>query len=170
MKIVEFSSSDEQLLEQVRQLRAYVWTSQMENMFLEPFWTDFHDTHACLWAVFDDTEKEIIASARLCFHKESSEFPDYGDVVNLSFLKPPIGMMTRLVVHPAYQKKGIAKKLDALRITKSIDAGCRSMMAAIPKYRKKSLHALGFKEYGKFENKNGASWNGFDFFLYIKFL
>ena len=172
VKIIEFSAFDGQLLNQVECLRATAWNAQVQmQVFKEGRWSDSHDSHAYHWAVLSHTN-EVVASARLCLHRHCEEFPDFEDLERLipllPLLLPTIGMMNRLVVHPDFQRRGLARKLDELRIEKAIQANCRSMMVAVPEYRRKAIKSLGFRFVGKVIDKSLIRESHTDFYLYTK--
>ena len=170
MKIIEFNSKDENYLEDIASLRAEVWAYQVgNNTFSGGKWKDKHDEDSIHWGVITE-DNRLIAAARLCIHDEVSQFPDYDEISGLvDYLPGPIGMMTRLVVHPEFQKMGISKKLDKIRIEKSIELGAGSIMLQVPTYRRKSIESFGFECMGMAVDETFAGNTKFDFYLYVKY-
>jgi GNAT superfamily N-acetyltransferase len=172
VQVVEFTAVNERLLRTSIELRAVVWNAQANlghDIFEEGEWTDEHDLHAIHFAVLSDSEK-VIAAARLCVHSAISDFPDYADIAMLyvGCVRPPIGMLGRLVVHPSHQGKGIAQLLDQARLSKAAALDCRSVMVEVPEYRRKAVEKLGFVLVGSAVDKSPIQQAGIPFYLYAK--
>jgi GNAT superfamily N-acetyltransferase len=171
MRIVEFSATDTSLLAKVEALRATVWNARTQlNLFPDGRWRDSHDEHAIHWAILGKQD-QLIASARLCAHEKCEDFPDSEDLVHLIHslsVTSPIGMMNRLVVHPAHQGQGLALKLDTMRLNKASEIGCRSIMLEVPSYRKRAIESLDFQLVGKAIDTSSIQLSKTEFFLYTK--
>lgn len=170
-RCVEFSSDDRELLEKATRLRAAVWNLHVGlDVFAEKVWTDCHDCHACHWGILN-TSGYMVASARLCVHDTIEEFPDYfpGNTFDCDF-DSPIAMMNRLVVHPDYQKRGLASGLDRVRINKALSLYCKSIVIEVPSYRIKSLERHGFEYVGQTVDITNIKQADVQFYLYRKVL
>jgi len=105
---------------------------------------DEHEAHSLHWAVKDDDR--VVAAARLCVHGELSELPDSGFYEGLGFPVPaPIAVLSRLVVHPDYQRRGISKKLDSVRVAAAKALGCSSVIGTASPPRVRPLEDQGFR-------------------------
>ena len=169
LHLIEFLPEDHELLEKATRLRADVWNMHVERgIFSENVWTDSHDSHAFQWGIIDQGCR-MIAAARLCLHDSILEFPDYfpGNGLNLGFAAP-IGMMSRLVVHPEYQRQGLASRLDLARIRKAESSGCRSIAIEVPSYRVRSLEKQGFEYVGRTVDTTNIRQVNMQFYLYRK--
>lgn len=64
----------------------------------------------------------------------------------ISTLSRPIGVISRLSVHPAARGKGIARQLDEARIAHARQAGCSHIVCEVKAgaHREKALARLGF--------------------------
>lgn len=170
LQIIEFSSRDTELITQTTELRAFVWDKLIgRESFENGRWSDCHDDHAYHWGAVD-TNSRLIASCRLCIHDKLDHFPDYDDIEGLlvDCPAPPIAMMSRLVVHPAYQRHGIAKRLVQIRIQKAISKNCKSIMCEVPFYRSPCYEALGFKHIGPAKDMSPIRETNIPFHLHIK--
>ena len=74
---------------------------------------DDHDEHACHWGVFDGNL--LVAAARLCLHDEICEAPG-GELFVNKGLRSPVASMNRLVVSRSHGGRGLASRLDEVRI------------------------------------------------------
>ncbi len=173
MKLLELNPQVPNDLEAIALLRATVWSNKLgHNCFSQGMWTDVHDFHSFHWGVFD-AQDELIAAARLCIHEKVTEFPDFSEIRQLTKeleLPSPIGMMTRLVVSPNFEKMGIARQLDQIRIEKAQKLGAKTIILQVPDYRRKSIEKLGFECVGKALDETFKGQINIDFFLSVKFL
>ncbi|MGK7892783.1 MAG: GNAT family N-acetyltransferase [Xenococcus sp. (in: cyanobacteria)] len=156
-------------LDAIAKLRVRVWSHQLrETAFSAEKWCDEHDLHAFHWVVINE-ENELIASARLCIHNKIADLPDFEEIQGLvTELPSPIAMMSRLVVSPLHQRKGISQKLDLARLQKAKQINAQSIILQVPCYRRKIVEKLGFKCLGKAQEKTFQSSCNIDFFLYAK--
>ena len=141
-------------LDDIAKLRVSVWNQQLkETAFTNQKWLDEHDEHAFHWIVLN-TQNKIIASARLCIHDTVAALPDFEEIKDLIIdLPTPIAMMSRLVVDPAYQKLGIARKLDVARLESITQTAAKSVILQVPSYRRKAIEKLNFTCLGKAKEK-----------------
>ncbi|MGD1852146.1 MAG: GNAT family N-acetyltransferase [Cyanophyceae cyanobacterium] len=160
---------DRSYLNAIGKLRVQVWSNQLKDKaFSGEEWRDDHDLHAFHWVVMNE-ENQLIASARLCIHKNVVDLPDFEEIQELvRNLPSPIAMMSRLVVSPLYQRSGIARKLDLARLQKAMQTNAQSIILQVPSYRSKAIEKLGFKCLGKAKEETFQDSHGIDFFLYAK--
>jgi len=156
-------------LEAIAELRVKVWNQQINQTALtERTWSDNHDSHAFHWIVLNE-QNQLIASARLCIHNAVSELPDLEEIEKLVQKAPvPVAMMSRLVVDPLYQRRGIARKLDSLRLEKAKQQKAKSVVLQVPDYRRKAVEELGFDCLGRAEEKTFQGDCDVSFYAYIK--
>ncbi|MEM6500960.1 MAG: GNAT family N-acetyltransferase [Cyanobacteria bacterium P01_C01_bin.89] len=156
-------------LDAIATLRVRVWSHQLkEKAFVENKWWDKHDLHAFHWIVLNENS-ELVASARLSTHNTVVELPDFEEIkALLTELPSPIAMMSRLVVSPEYQRRGIAQKLDVARLQKATQINAQSIVLQVPAYRRKAIEELGFKCIGKAKEETFHGTSNIDFFLYAK--
>jgi len=170
-RCVEFSSDNHELLETATWLRSVVWNKHVgREVFAESVWTDDHDCHACHWGILNHGNR-MVAAARLCVHDSIEKFPDYypGNTFACEFVSP-IAMMNRLVVHPDFQRQGLASRLDMARIVKAISLHCRSIVIEVPSYRMHRLEKMGFEYVGETVDITNIQQAGIQFYLYKKVL
>jgi GNAT superfamily N-acetyltransferase len=118
---------------------------------------DEHDAHAMHWAI--EEGGQLIAAARMCIHTEIHQLPDAGFFEELTInAAPPFAAVNRLVVHPDYQRRGLARKLDEIRIRKARALGCGSVLVIAPPIRWRPLEQLGFEFVGAVNLSSPPDW------------
>jgi GNAT superfamily N-acetyltransferase len=128
-----------------RQLQHRCWGSFFDTLeFLE----DGHDGHALHFLVLH--EETIIASARLCVHKQLrgvTEFHLY-PMLDQSRFPGSYGCLNRLVVDAQYRGRGLATILDQRRIDTAKRLGCRTILGSWNQHsgekRRQALLGQGF--------------------------
>jgi GNAT superfamily N-acetyltransferase len=150
MEVREFTSIDEDLLQEIGRLRVEAWRTEVPEAGDMPVWIDEFDPEARHWAIFD--HGILVAAARLSLHSHLGEVPDAESYAGLftAPLPSPIGSLNRLVVHPAARGHGLSKRLDQRRLAAADQAGCRSVIlstASGPR-RVAQLQGCGFELIG----------------------
>jgi predicted GNAT family N-acyltransferase len=158
---IPFLVQDQETLNEILyKLRIETWVSMgvfNEGEFKPEDFVDEHDHHAFHWAIKDDSR--IVAAARMCVHNSLNDLPDADSYENISSeIKTPIASFNRLVVTPDFQKNGISKMLDKVRIKKAVELECKTIMINVPQNRIKSLLVEGFEVLGKLEVKPSHTW------------
>lgn len=157
-------------MDAIADLRGRVWSRQIgEEAFEGGKWIDEYDESGLHWGVFNENN-QLIAAARLNVGMMVGDFPDYDEIKDIPCNLPaPIGMMTRLVTDPAYQKLGISHILDEVRILKAEELGVRSIILQVPDYRCKSIEKFGFECLGEAFDETFKGKSNIRFFLYAKY-
>ena len=134
------------LLEKVFQLRVIAWRARQPRFSTTvDIWSDAHDRDARHFLVVRDSLP--VAAARLTLHVDAVAGPDgelYRDIIVQ--LAPPIGILSRLVVHPDFAGRGLATFLDKVRIAEARQLNCQTMLASTSAgpFRRRQLEALEF--------------------------
>ncbi len=148
---IEITNNPE-VLEEISKLRVIAWRASgelAERAYPDGKWLDSHDdpSHAIHWTVFDNKDR-LIASARLCVHCNLDGIPDFEDFPTGRSIRGetdlPVGCLNRLVVHPSAQLKGLAKRLDEIRVEKAKELGVKTLIVQGGERRIKSLLKQGF--------------------------
>lgn len=124
LDIVRYEGERHPAMAAIRELRALCWAG---SYALEGSLDDQLDARAAHWAIF--AGDELVAAARLTLHTTLADVPDNHlyvetDAEKLSY---PLGYLSRLVVHPQMRKRGLARRLDELRIEAARSQGCVSL-------------------------------------------
>jgi GNAT superfamily N-acetyltransferase len=137
-------------------LRFEVWnaeTSLLPQVREQEAITDEHDAHARHWAAFRGDE--MIASARMCVHRNQEDTPD-APAFSEVCLPVPVATVNRLVVHPSARNRGLGSNLHQYRIEAAIKDGARCVVGTFPGGRIASLERLGFRLTGQQWTPNHA--------------
>jgi GNAT superfamily N-acetyltransferase len=93
-----------------------------------------------------EQQGRIVAATRLSIYERFDDMPGAAWFNRLTEAIPgPVGIIARLVVHPAHQRHGLGKYLDEICIAISTAAGCQSVFCDVPPYRIASLERMGFR-------------------------
>ncbi|NIJ53947.1 GNAT family N-acetyltransferase [Dyadobacter arcticus] len=140
-------------LDEMGALRVLAWKEEQgisPDFFSHKAWLDEDDLRAHHWVIIHN--KEIVAAARLSFHKEYSSVP-HADLFDASlldgFCKGPYASLNRLVVAPQYRGNGFSALLDEARINFAAEQGIKMIIAQPVESRIKPLEDLGFIYLGK---------------------
>jgi GNAT superfamily N-acetyltransferase len=118
---------------------------------------DEHDEHALHWVVRDG--ERLAGAARMCIHDDVASLPDDGFFLGMeAAAAPPIASLNRLVVHPAYQRRGLSRELDRIRIQKAREMSCRSVWCVAPPIRWEPLRQQGFEEVAPVDLSRPPRW------------
>lgn len=158
-------------IEEIGKLRIECWKASLaeneieETLLKSSIWIDEFDINAFHWIV--QYQNILAGAARLSFHLEFKNMPWYYTMndYDFNYLKFPIASINRLVVKPDFRRKGIAKKLDNLRIEMAKELGATAIIAQPAPNRIKSLTNLGFEYCGKINRTKELP--GVDFSLMI---
>lgn len=141
------------IIRDIGKLRASVW---FEEGHLSPcvcpngVWLDELDeldSRGNHWAAFDGNR--IVAAARLTLHHsledmpQSDEFSPYDLEIGL-----PYAFMSRLVVEKAYRGRGLARRLDGLRLREAALKGAKAVLVLATPCRVKTLQKQGVVHFG----------------------
>lgn len=139
-----------ELLEQVFRLRVEAWKARVSAFPDIEQWRDAFDDAARHFVAM--CEGAPIAAARLTIHDKLEDTPDAGawrDLAGAVF-PAPVGVITRLTVHPTGAGLNLSRLLDEVRIAAATDAGCRCIVATTTAgpYRIAQLENAGFRLVG----------------------
>jgi len=137
-----------ELLREVEALRVEVWKSSGFAIAPErkndTHWGDEWDSVSTHFVAIKN--EKPIAARRVSIHDSISNtpYPEWFETVNFNGLTP-ILYISRLVVHPDFQKQGLSDYFDKISIEygKSHNAGV--MIGDVPEYRIKPLLRRGFE-------------------------
>lgn len=137
-----------ELLEKVFELRVTAWRAR-QSRFAQDIssWTDQFDAKAEHFVAVRSGCP--VAAGRLSIHAKLEDGPDGEIYAGLSLpASRPIGVLSRLVVHPAFAKLGFAQALDRIRLNRARLMGCKSVFVATNAgpVRLAQLEAQGFRE------------------------
>lgn len=143
--------TDTETIAEIGRLRLRVWRAIGAEMGPTPDggggWVDEHDQHAIHFAVWHGGC--LVAAARLCLHERLEDAPDYEHhkqvVTAWPSLPAPIACFNRLVVDPAFQRRGLATALDKIRLVTAKELGAHSVFLTVPRYRVNAIIQLGFQ-------------------------
>lgn len=137
-------------LNKIGKLRADVWQDEgflLPNIAQNGIWLDELDDVGKHWAIFE--KEEVIASARLTLHNSKEEIPHKEEFspYDLPTILP-YGFMSRLVVRKDFRGRGLARKLDNIRLEKAKECNLKEVLIlSVPK-RMNAIKKLGFKAFG----------------------
>jgi GNAT superfamily N-acetyltransferase len=123
--------SNPNALQKLFRLRAEVWKAQCDvGEIFDNIWSDRCDRHAMHWTA--KCGEEIVAGARICFHSEMATTPDREIFERIDYpFQFPIACMNRLVVRPEFRGRGIAGRLDAIRVDAAQAHGCKMIIGVV---------------------------------------
>ena len=149
MEIQFHHNIDATQMAEIGRLRTQVWSAEADvnpqSLGPEP-WIDPVDQKACQWTVRDG--RRLAAAARLSVHDELASVPYYTAFVDRLPGSGPYGAMNRLVVQRDYRGRGLAHRLDCLRLQHAQRLGARQVVVVASGRRVKALEALGFENLG----------------------
>ena len=153
MQIALLNNADQTEMAEIGRLRTLVWTGEADvnpaSLGPEP-WIDEIDREACIWTVRDDGQPDcpLAASARLTVHDDPATIP-YESAFDRHLPTPgPYASMNRLVVHPDYRGRGLARLLDCLRLRHAPRIGAAMAVVVASGRRVGALESLGFENLG----------------------
>jgi GNAT superfamily N-acetyltransferase len=125
-----------------QELRSRVWRHEVGKAVGPDRMTDDLDNQGVHFGVF--VQGELVACARLTFHRTLGEVPD-GDLLAPMLKDGPFAMLSRMVVHPEHRGKGYARALDEARFAWAKEHGVNRLLVAATKRRVGALQAEGFR-------------------------
>ena len=138
--------TDPGLLSEISRLRLKVWRATGFEMRISPDateWTDEADesaVHFCL-----HLQGGLVASARVHIYSSLTEVPQATWFTELRLEpKQPVAFLSRLVVDPAYQRRGLGTRLEAERLNFVRDKGARGVLCDVPQYRIEPMRRAGW--------------------------
>ncbi|OJV14539.1 MAG: hypothetical protein BGO21_17620 [Dyadobacter sp. 50-39] len=140
-------------LDEMGALRIAAWKDEQgisKEFFSRTAWLDGDDLIAHHWIITH--EDEIVAAARMTFHKEYSSVPHsdlYDEALLAKYGGGPFASLNRLVVAPGFRGNGFSTILDEARIQYAGEHGIRMIIAQPVASRIKPLEDLGFVYLGK---------------------
>lgn len=160
LHVAEIDMSIAELRTSVGNLRKQSWATVYPEARDLPDAFDPHDETAYHWGVFH--EDQLVASGRLSLHESIHDVPDaevYVGVID-SGLAGPIASINRLVVAPAYRRRGIARLLDLTRVQAAQKLGCRYVVGSSPtdERRLNQLCEIGFSDLGPGQSYGADKW------------
>ncbi len=146
IQILEILSPDQSQLEAIGRFRLEVWRSETtvdESLFPTGAWVEPLDYQARHWIAKDSIG--VVGSARLTFHDSVSENPD-GYLFQRANIEVPLpsAHFCKLVVHRRARGKGIASRLNQLRVSAAREAGAKSILVTASAANGRLLSELGF--------------------------
>lgn len=150
---VEEVTGEAAALAEIGRLRVAAWKTEIVEFPAEiDCWIDEIDraSSARLYAI--RVENRIVASARLTMHAAPAGLPD-GEVYR-GVIAPdeagPIGVVSRLVVHPEWRRRGYGTALDRHRIAVARELDCRMLAGcSSASLRIQQMQGLGFEIAGR---------------------
>ena len=142
---------DVSTLLQIQELRRRAWSANGELpdfIARQDILKDEHDIHGLHWSIL--LEGQPIAAARMCIHNEVDSSPDSEALAGYEdMIFAPLATLTRLVVHPDFQGRGLSSVLDQVRITEAELNHCSSIVSVTETQpRIDKLRRLGFAHLG----------------------
>jgi len=140
--------TDPRILARIYRLRVEAWRTKLDLAADVTEWRDSFESDARHWAFFDG--ERPVAAARLTISRTLADVPDaavYEGILPAA-LPGPIASLTRLVVHPQYRGRGLARPLDEVRIAAAEAARCSCVIGATHEPRRVlQLQAQGFEVF-----------------------
>lgn len=128
-QLIELNTPDAVMLNRIGKLRVKAWETEVPAIAELDSWLDGYDPCARHWAFVQDDE--LIAAARLTIHERLADVPDADDFAGVTEALPtPLGVLSRLVVAPHFRRRGLSKRLMAVRIDAAEQAGCQAALGA----------------------------------------
>ncbi len=150
MEVKFIEPTDISNLNKIGKLRADVWEDEgflLPNVCKNGIWLDELDDVGKHWAIFENNE--IIASARLTVHNSKEDIPHKDEFAPYDLPTIlPYGFMSRLVVRKGFRGRGLAKKLDNIRLEEAEKCNLNEVLILPTPYRVKPLLKLGFVNFG----------------------
>ncbi|MBA3314624.1 MAG: GNAT family N-acetyltransferase [Planctomycetota bacterium] len=149
-RLVEIPASDIESLDRIGRLRSRAWRTETAFTGNADVWLDEHDSVAAHFAFV--VEDDPVAAARLTVHQSVHDVPHAAIQDHAFRVEPPlpVGYLSRLAVDPEYRRQGLGTRLDEVRIERSIELGCGSLVARpVDDRRVRQLEALGFVIVGR---------------------
>ncbi len=140
-----------EFMEEIGKLRVEAWKDiegMNQDLMAKGCWIDDTDADAIHWVIFSG--KKLVGSARMTVHEKVGDLP-YGDLIKkypLDELVPPVSSINRLVIHSDYMNKGLARKMDEIRINTAKEMGVKYIIAQPVSWRIDALKKQGFKYIG----------------------
>eukprot|EP01119_Soliformovum_irregulare_P006942 TRINITY_DN19352_c0_g1_i1.p1 TRINITY_DN19352_c0_g1~~TRINITY_DN19352_c0_g1_i1.p1 ORF type:complete len:193 (-),score=29.88 TRINITY_DN19352_c0_g1_i1:14-547(-) len=129
-KFDEIDPKEEKIMEEIGRFRMKVWKQEgkvAEELFKDGIWLDHLDPIAKHW-ILRDGEGAIVASCRMTIHQTLKENPDgYLWIEKGRPLPEPVANISKLVVDAKMRGRGIASRMNQLRIKLAKELGCRSI-------------------------------------------
>lgn len=168
-ELIYAEADHSQGLEAIGRLRYDVWLAEgAMNTALFPgkCFLDHLDPSARHWTVFDGDV--MVANARLTFHptlddgyRDASLWKDAGVPIPL-----PTCDLGRLVVLPSHRGRGIAQRLNQIRLEAARSMGAKSIIVTASEANARLLRKLGFFDIGKvveFEDRPGVPFHALQY-------
>lgn len=142
--------SDMPTIERIAQFRVDVWRDEgvlSDDAWPEGAWLDEYDDYSHHWASMNGDV--IVASARMSFHTELSDVPDFGHIEHLNLSLPtPIASFNRMVVHKTARRRGLGGKLMEHRIRGAAATNAKVAIMQATDTAVRRAEKLGFKSLG----------------------
>lgn len=121
---------DPQTLEEICRLRVHAWRARTDRFPVGlRAWSDEFDATSTHFAV--RVSDRVVAAARLSIATQPTKGPDGAvySAVEAGTASPPVAFFSRLVVCHEHAGRGFPRMLDAARLSRAKEAGCRSILA-----------------------------------------
>lgn len=159
----EVSFADTETMTEIGRIRYTVWredNSINEELFPSQSWLDELDSVSRHWIVRDVNGK-VIAAARMSLHGElDSSSRDTALWMKIGKPLPlPTCDLGRLVVHKSYRSRGIAQRMNQVRMDAAKAMGSKSVMVTASAGNAKLLKKIGFEDIGEtiyFDDRPGV--------------
>ena len=139
--------SDRDLLTAVGALRLAAWAPIVGPNAASRFGVDEHDATAWHVVVFDDGA--LVAAGRLTIHLDLDGLPErtsFGPYV--AHMRVPLGLASRLVVHPAHARRGFAELVIADRLELAAEHGLQEVWGETRRHQAGGLIRHGYEVVG----------------------
>jgi GNAT superfamily N-acetyltransferase len=143
--------NDSNILLQIQELRQRAWSANgevPEFITRQNILKDDQDVRGLHWAVF--FQGRPIAAARLNVSIDIAGSPDPEALDGYEqLIDTPVASMTRLVVHPAFRRRGLPAMLRKVRLEVAMQRGCKSIVAVAEEESvMRSMEDIGFVRLG----------------------